>query len=254
MAMALALAGSDTLVAEQTRPMWQAVVDEFTARGLSLTVPDIAPAVPPVTLSGVEMDDLIALCAVIGSAAAPVGLPAAELPARDADAPPPPARRRSVVGRVLAGTAAAADPYEPWNRPVDPPRNVEADVLLSAAVTWPLQYPAPIVPFADVVVPVPFAGTVVLAVPSQFDERTSVISAQAAIATLADLAAFLALPEDLLDVDGDPRAALELAARTADPSAKWPDYPEASYFVAALLPLFRAAVAAGAPVLLCSTD
>jgi hypothetical protein len=159
-----------------------------------------------------------------------------------------------VVGRVLAGTAAAADPYEPWNRPVDPPRNVEADVLLSAAVTWPLQYPAPIVPFADVVVPVPFAGTVVLAVPSQFDERTSVISAQAAIATLADLAAFLALPEDLLGVDGDPRAALELAARTADPSAKWPDYPEASYFVAALLPLFRAAVAAGAPVLLCSTD
>jgi hypothetical protein len=81
-----------------------------------------------------------------------------------------------------------------------------------------------------------------------------VISAQAAIATMADLAAFLALPAELLEVAGDPRDALELAARTADPGARWPDYPEASYFVAALLPLFRAAVAAGAPVLLCSTD
>jgi hypothetical protein len=254
MAMALALAGSDTLAPEHTRPMWQAVVDEFTARGLSLTVPDVAPPVPPVTVSGVEMDDLIALCAVIGSASAPVGLPAPELPSRRTDAPAPPARRRSVVGRVLAGSGEAGDPYEPWNRPVDPPRNVEADLLLSAAVAWPLQYPAPIVPFADVVVPVPFSGTVVLAVPSRFDERTSVISAQAAVATLEDLAGFLALPLDLLDGVDDPRAAIEVAARHADPGARWPDYPEAAYFVVALLPLFRAAVASGAPVLLSAED
>jgi hypothetical protein len=255
MAMALALAGSDTLSAEHTRPMWQAVVDEFTARGLQLPVPDAAPPVRPVTVSGVEMDDLIALCAVIGAAAVPVGLPAPALPTRRSDAPGPPSRKRSLVGRVLAGTHDASDPYEPWNRPVDPPRNVEADLLLSAAIAWPLQYPAPIVPFADVVVPVPFSGTVVLSVPSHFDERTSVISAQAAIATLEDLAAFLALPADLLDGGADdPRAAIELAARDADPGARWPDYPEASYFVAALLPLFRAAVASGAPVLLVSTD
>jgi hypothetical protein len=250
MAMALALAGSDTLAPEHTRPMWQAVVDEFGARGITLSVPDVAPPVPPVTVSGVEMDDLIALCAVIGGAAAPVGLPAPDLPQRRADAPPPPVRRRTRVGRALAGATDTVDPYQPWNRPVDPPRNVEADLLLSAASAWPLQYPAPIVPFADVVVPVPFAGTVVLSVPSRFDERTSVISAQAAVATLEDLAAFLALPDRLFDGPGDARAAVDLAARDADPGARWPDYPELSYFVVTLLPLFRASVAAGAPVLL----
>jgi hypothetical protein len=254
MAMALLLAGSDILAHDATRPMWQAVVDEFAARGVTLPVPETAPPVPPVTVSGVEMDDLIALCAVIGAAAAPVGLPAPDLPPRDADAPAPPVRRRTVVSRVLAGAGTAADPYEPWNRPVDPPRNVEADLLLSAAVAWPLRYPAPIVPFADVVVPVPFAGTVVLAVPSRFDERTSVISAQAAVATLEDLAGFLAIPPRLLDGAGDARAELEAAAREADPGARWPDYPEASYFVASLLPLFRAAVTSGTPVLLGSSD
>jgi hypothetical protein len=250
MAMALALAGSDTLAPEHTRPMWQAVVDEFAARGITLAVPDLAPPVPAVTVSGVEMDDLIALCAVIGSAAAPVGVPAPDLPPRDAAAPAPPVRRRTLVGRVLAGAADVADPYEPWNRPVDPPRNVEADLLLTAAAAWPLRYPAPIVPFGDVVVPVPFAGTVVVAVPSRFDERTSVISAQAAVATLEDIAAFLAIPADLLDGLGDARARLEDAARTAGPGSRWADYPEASYFVVTLLPLFRAAVASGAPVLL----
>ncbi|HEY0360241.1 MAG TPA: hypothetical protein VGD11_16790 [Mycobacteriales bacterium] len=250
MAMALALAGSDTLAPEQTRPMWQAVVDEFAARGIVLTVPDVAPPVPPVTVSGVEMDDLIALCAVIGGASAPVGLPAPDLPRRHVDAPPPPVRRRTRVGRALAGATDAVDPYQPWNRPVDPPRNVEADLLLSAASAWPLRYPAPIVPFADVVVPVPFAGTVVLSVPSRFDERTSVISAQAAVATLEDLAAFLALPAHLFDGAEDVRAAVDLAARDAAPGTRWADYPELSYFVVSLLPLFRAAVAAGAPVLL----
>jgi hypothetical protein len=251
MAMAFALAGSDTLAPDETRSMWQAVVDEFTARGIALTVPDVAPPLPPAPVSGVEMDDLIALCAVIGGAAEPVGRPAPDLPPRRADAPSPPVRRRTRVGRALAGATEAADPYEPWNRPVDPPRNVEADVLLAAASAWPLRYPAPIVPFADVVVPVPFAGTVVLSVPSRFDERTSVISAQAAVATLEDLAAFLALPDHLLDGGvEDTRAALDLAARQADPGARWPDYPEVSYFVVTLLPLFRASVAAGAPVLL----
>ncbi|HEV7823991.1 MAG TPA: hypothetical protein VGP02_03725 [Mycobacteriales bacterium] len=250
MAMALALAGSDTLARTPARPMWQAVVDEFTARGVALTVPDVAPPVPPVTIAGVEMDDLIALCAVIGSAAAAVGLPAPDLPARDAAAPAPPARRRTVMGRVLAGVADVTDPYQPWNRPVDPPRNVEADVLLSAASAWPLRYPAPIVPFADVAVPVPFAGTVVLSVPSPYDERTSVISAQAAAATLEDIASFLAIPADLLHGVGDAQAVLEEAARHADPGTRWADYPEASYFVVTLLPLYRAAVAAGAPVLL----
>jgi hypothetical protein len=250
MAMALALAGSDTLAPEQTRPMWQAVVDEFAARGIVLTVPDVAPPVPPVTVSGVEMDDLIALCAVIGGASAPVGLPAPDLPRRHVDAPPPPVRRRTRVGRALAGATDAVDPYQPWNRPVDPPRNVEADLLLSAASAWPLRYPAPIVPFADVAVPVPFAGTVVLSVPSRFDERTSVISAQAAVATLEDLAAFLALPAHLFDGAEDVRAAVDLAARDAAPGTRWADYPELSYFVVSLLPLFRAAVAAGAPVLL----
>ncbi|MDQ1675298.1 MAG: hypothetical protein QOC93_442 [Actinomycetota bacterium] len=254
MAMALALAGSDTLAPEHTRPSWHAVVDEFAARGITLAVPDTAPPVPPVEVSGVEMDDLIALCAVIGGAAAPVGVPAPDLPPRRADAPAPPARRRTRVGRAIAGTTDAVDPYEPWNRPVDPPRNVEADLLLSAASTWPLRYPAPIVPFADVVVPVPFAGTVVLSVPSRFDERTSVISAQAAVATLADLAAFLALPDHLFDAasgtPGEVRAAVDRAARHADPGARWPDYPEVSYFVVTLLPLFRASVATGAPVLL----
>ena len=250
MAMALALAGSDTLAPEQTRPMWQAVVDEFAARGIVLTVPDVAPPVPPVTVSGVEMDDLIALCAVIGGASAPVGLPAPDLPRRHVDAPPPPVRRRTRVGRALAGATDAVDPYQPWNRPVDPPRNVEADLLVSAASAWPLRYPAPIVPFADVVVPVPFAGTVVLSVPSRFDERTSVISAQAAVATLEDLAAFLALPAHLFDGAEDVRAAVDLAARDAAPGTRWADYPELSYFVVSLLPLFRAAVAAGAPVLL----
>jgi hypothetical protein len=252
MAMALALAGSDILALTPTRPMWQAVVDEFTARGIALTVPDVAPPVPTVTVSGVEMDDLIALCAVIGSAAAPVGMPAQDLPVRDAAAPAPPMKRRTVVGRVLAGVAEAPDPYERWNRPVDPPRNVDADLLLSAASAWPLRYPAPIVPFADVVVPVPFAGTVVLSVPSRYDERTSVISAQAAVATLEDIAAFLAIPAELLAGAGagDPRAGLETAARTAAPGSRWADYPEASYYVVTLLPLYRAAVAAGAPVLL----
>jgi hypothetical protein len=133
---------------------------------------------------------------------------------------------------------------------VDPPRNVEADLLLSAASAWPLQYPAPIVPFADVVVPVPFAGTVVLSVPSRYDERTSVISAQAAAATLADLAAFLAIPPHLLDGVEDTRVTLEAAARDADPGTRWADYPEVSYFVVTLLPLFRAAIASGSPVLL----
>jgi hypothetical protein len=91
---------------------------------------------------------------------------------------------------------------------------------------------------------------VVLSVPSRFDERTSVISAQAAVATLEDLAAFLALPAHLFDGSEDVRAAVDLAARDAEPGARWPDYPELSYFVVSLLPLFRAAVAAGAPVLL----
>jgi hypothetical protein len=250
MAMALALAGSDVLAPEHTRPMWQAVVDEFAARGITLTVPDVAPPEPSVTVSGVEMDDLIALCAVIGSAAAPVGLPPPELPPRDPAAPAPPVRRRTRVGRALAGSGEQGDPYEPWNRPVDPPRNVEADLLLSAASAWPLQYPAPIVPFADVVVPVPFAGTVVLSVPSRYDERTSVISAQAAAATLADLAAFLAIPPHLLDGVADTRVTLEAAARDADPGTRWADYPEVSYFVVTLLPLFRAAIASGSPVLL----
>jgi hypothetical protein len=250
MTMAFVVAGSDVLAGDDVRPMWQAVVDEFGARGVALPVPEEAPPVPPVTVSGVEMDDLIALCAVIGSAAAPVGVPAPDLPPRSSDAAAPPVRRRTMVGRVLAGSGDAVDPYEPWNRPVDPPRNVEADLLLSAAIAWPLRYPAPIVPFADVVVPVPFAGTVVLAVPSAFDERTSVISAQAAVATLEDLAAFLAIPAQLLAGGGDARAEVEEAARTADPGARWPDYPEAAYFVASLLPLFRAAVSSGAPVLL----
>jgi hypothetical protein len=229
--------------------MWQAVMDEFTARGIALTVPDVAPPVPPVTVDG-EMDDLIAICAVLGSAAAPVGLPAPDLARRDASAPAPPVRRRSALGRVLAGEVGTADPYQPWNRPVDPPRNVEADVLLSAASAWPLRYPAPIVPFADVVVPVTFAGTVVLSVPSRYDERTSVISAQAAVATLEDIAAFLAVPADLLDGLTDPRTTLEAAARHAAPGTRWADHPDTSYFVVTLLPLFRAAVAAGAPVLL----
>jgi hypothetical protein len=196
------------------------------------------------------MDDLIALCAVIGGSAAPVGPPAPDLPPRHDGAPPPPVRRRTRVGRALAGATDAVDPYQPWNRPVDPPRNVEADLLLSAASSWPLRYPSPIVPFADVVVPVPFAGTVVVSVPSRFDERTSVISAQAAVATLEDLAGFLAVPDHLFAAAGDARAALERAARDAGAGARWPDYPDLSYFVVTLLPLFRASVATGAPVLL----
>jgi hypothetical protein len=246
MSMRMELAGGDHLLRE---PWWQAVTAEFAARGLELRTTYDEPLVAPLDVSDADLEDLIAICAVIGSAS-DTGTALPDLPQRSRDAAPPPFRR-SRMGRLLhTDPPDRIDPYERWSRPVDPPRNVEADPMLSSAAAWPVRYRAPLVPFADVIVPLAFSGTMVLAVPSHFDVRTAVISSYAAEATLSDIGAFLQVPAELVGAGQDAwTCAIDAAARDSD-VPRWAAHADAAWFVVALLPMLRASVATGAPVVL----